>query len=94
MKSGAVGKCPEMEKDILPDMIILPQNRFAVLLDENSFARFEEELSHTPEIQTVYLITDYEINYRAMAKNLQAKTTYQLYRDYLDNFRINHGRNL
>jgi len=93
MKAGAIGKCPELEGDALLDMLILPENKFAVLINENSFAQFEEELSDKPEIQTVYLITDYEVNYRSMAKSLGVETTYQLYRDYLDNFRINHGRN-
>ena len=45
------------------------------------------------KIQTVFLITDYEQGFRRMAQRLPNKTTYQLYRDYLDNFRINHGRN-
>ena len=93
MKAGAIGKCPEMDKENLPDMLILPQNKFAVLLDENSFAKFEEELSRSDEIQTAFLVTDYEMNYRSMARNLGINSTYQLYRDYLDNFRINHGRN-
>ncbi len=93
MKAGAVGKCPETEGDVIPDFLILPQNRFAVLINENAFAKFAETLEDKPEIQTVFISTDYEVNYRAMAKNLNVATTYQLYRDYLDHFRINHGRN-
>lgn len=93
MKSGAIGACPELTSDELPQMLICQENKFAVLIDENSFSDFEIALRDKPEIQTVYLITDYEVNYRAMKKNLSVKTTYQLYRDYLDNFRINHGRN-
>ena len=49
-------------------------------------------MNDTPEIKTVYLITDYEAGYRVMARSLKAPRTYQLYRDYLDNFRINTGR--
>ena len=74
-------------------MLILPENRFAVLLNENFFSAFRDELAKYPEIETVYLVTDYEINYRSMLRDLKGKTTYQLYRDYLDNFRINYGRN-
>lgn len=91
MKAGMYGPCPSIEGKI-PDMLILPENKFAVLIDENSFAKFEEELADKPEIQTVYIITDYEVNYRSMIKELNVANTYQLYRDYLDNFRINHGR--
>ena len=92
MKAGAIGKMPEIDEHI-PDMLILPENRFAVLINENTFASFEETVSNTPEIQTVFIVTDYEVNYRSMVKSLNVETSYQLYRDYLDNFRINHGRN-
>ena len=92
MKAGAIGRCPSLERDI-PDMLIFLENRFAVLINENSFAAFAEQLAGQPEIQTVFIVTDYEVNYQSMVKTLNVKTTYQLYRDYLDNFRINHGRN-
>ena len=64
----------------------------AVLANENFFAMFAEELAQHPEIQTVFLATDYDINYRSMVKNLNVQNTYQLYRDYLDHFRLNRGR--
>ena len=92
LKAGAIGRCPELEGSI-SDMLVLPENKFAVLINENAFARFEENLQMHPEIQTVFIVTDYEVNYRAMVKSLGVQTSYQLYRDYLDNFRINHGRN-
>lgn len=92
LKAGAVGKCPTVEGANTPNMLILPENKFAVLLNENAFAVFEEELSKHPEIQTVFLATDYDINYRSMVKNLNVQNTYQLYRDYLDHFRLNRGR--
>ena len=92
MKAGAIGIMPEV-KDHVPDMLVLPKNKFAVLINENAFATFEEAVHDTPEIQTVFIVIDYEVNYRAMVKSLNVETSYQLYRDYLDNFRINHGRN-
>ena len=92
MKAGAVGEMPII-KESIPEMLILPENRFAVLINENAFASFEEAVKSAPEIQTVFIVTDYEVNYRAMVKSLNVETSYQLYRDYLDNFRINHGRN-
>lgn len=91
MKAGTIGPCPSVEGD-LPDMMIFSENRFAILIKEDSYAQFAAELKEHPEIQTAFIITDYEVNYRAMAKELHIKYTYQLYRDYLDNFRINHGR--
>lgn len=93
LKSGAHGKCPVLQSEEIPDMLIFPQNRFAVLQREESFDDFRDKVNAMPEIETVYIITDYESGYRTMIQSLNASTTYQLYRDYLDNFRINHGRN-
>ena len=92
MKAGAKGRCPEIKEDC-PKMLILPENRFAVLVDENAFLEFNDEIKKHPSIQTVYIVTDYEVNYRSMVRSMNVKKTYQLYRDYLDNFRINHGGN-
>lgn len=92
MKAGAKGNCPVIDGNV-PDMLILPENKFAVLINENAFAPFEEAIQAHTDIQTVFIVTDYEVNYRSMVKSLGVQTSYQLYRDYLDNFRINHGRN-
>lgn len=93
LKTGAKGKCPELTGEQMPDMLILPENQFAVLINENTFADFAEKLVEHPEIQTVFLATDYEVNYQSMVKNLNVTEAYQLYRDYLDHFRVNRGRN-
>ena len=92
LKTGAKGKCPELSGEQIPDMLILPENQFAVLINENTFADFAEKLADHPEIQTVFLATDYEMNYQSMVKNLNVASAYQLYRDYLDHFRVNRGR--
>ena len=93
LKAGAKGKCPELSSEQIPDMLILPENKFAVLINENAFADFAEKLAAHSEIQTVFLATDYEVNYQSMVKNLNVTEAYQLYRDYLDHFRLNRGRN-
>ena len=71
---------------------MLPENKFAVLLNESYYSVFVKELEKHPEIQTIYIITNSESAYRNMIANFEDKDTYQLYRDYLDNFRINTGR--
>lgn len=91
MKAGAIGKCPVVENDI-PSVLFLPDNHFAVLTEESAFGELETMLSEHPEVQTVFIVTDYEAGYCTMAKSLKVERTYQLYRDYLDNFRINTGR--
>lgn len=92
MKAGAFGKCPVIDASV-PDMLILPNNKMAILNDENRFSEFVEQLTQHPEIEVVYLVTDYESSFVAMTQALEGKKTFQLYKDYLDNFRINAGRN-
>ena len=92
MKAGAIGSCPSLDTKQLPAMMILSENKFAVLLDENYFLEFEEKVNHDSNIKTVFIVTDYETGYRTMIQSLAVENTYQLYRDYLDNFRINQGR--
>lgn len=92
MKAGAIGKCPVLESEELPDMLILPENKFAVLIDEISYPKFKIHIVNHPEIQTIFVVTDSECAYREMIAGFEYKETYQLYRDYLDNFRINIGR--
>lgn len=92
MKAGAIGECPAIDTNI-PDILILPKNKMAILNNENMFAEFKNQLDEHPEIEVVYLVTDYEAGFVSMTKALEGKKTYQLYRDYLDNFRINAGRN-
>ena len=94
MKAGAKGPCPQLEAGDVPPMLILPENGFAVLSEEAAFEEFAERVNEKPEIETVYLITDYEAGYRAMSKGLNAPRTFQLYRDYLDYFRINTRRDV
>ena len=91
MKAGAVGPCPSIG-DEAPGMLILPENRFAELLDEKQYLGFEEKLNAQPEIETAFIVTDSESGYRDMIAGLKVKERYQLYRDYLDNFRINSYR--
>lgn len=93
MKAGAHGPCPKLTGEEMPSMLVLPKNRFAVLTEESAFPEFEAAVNAHPEIETVYIVTDYEAGYCAIAKNLSVPNTYQLYRNYLDNFRINTGRN-
>lgn len=92
LKAGAHGPCPALEETAeAPDMLVLPVNRFAVLTDESQYEEFAARVNGEDSITTVYIVTDSEPGYREMVSGLHAEDTYQLYRDYLDNFRINHG---
>ena len=93
LKSGAIGECPRYDEKVVPDMLILPKNNMAILNDENCFGDFSDKISGCDNIETIFLVTDYESSFASMTNALTGKKTYQLYRDYLDNFRINAGRN-
>lgn len=92
MKGGAIGKCPELQETELPHMLVLENNKMAILMDEIYYPEFEEKMKEFPDIQTVYIVTDSENAYREMIRSYDDKECYQLYRDYLDNFRINTRR--
>jgi len=93
LKAGAVGERPEIDGEDLPDMMILPQNSFAVLLDEDRYGAFAEALLEAENIRTVYFVTNSEEAFREMSDSIGIERTYQLYRDYIDNFVIGSRRN-
>lgn len=88
MKAGAYGKCPS--GNVNDKFMIYPENKFAVLVNTKYAFEFRNEI--TKGIDVAYIITDYEPEYHEIANELNVKTTYHLYRDYLDNFTINTGR--
>ncbi|MEG1926835.1 MAG: site-specific DNA-methyltransferase, partial [Ruthenibacterium sp.] len=92
LKSGAVGRRPELANENEPDMLILPQNKFAVLVDETKFAEFSKKLAAADKIDTIYFVTNSEDAFRAMTADVKANNTYQLYRDYIDNFVLGSRR--
>ncbi len=92
MKAGAYGVCPKLTDTDLHDYWISKDNKMAILVNTAHYPEFESKVKKERTIDTVYIITDYEAEYRTMRNNLNVANTYQLYRDYLDNFRINQGR--
>lgn len=92
MKTGCIGTCPELNSDNLPSMLVIPGNGFAVLLDELAFPEFVDQVNAEDTIEHVFIVTDSIGGFKEMASHLQAENVYQMYRDYLDNFRINIGR--
>ena len=88
MKAGAKGECPS---EVADDYVIWPNNHMALLKEEAHFRNFHKELKKYPEVETVFLITDSQNAYLSMIAELKGMKTYQLYRDYLENFRINYA---
>lgn len=93
LQSGAVGKCPELSDEELPEIFIPENGSFAVLLEEYAFSNFKQALKTNPNITHVYIVTNSHIAFREMASQLTVPAVKQLYRDYIDNFTINARRN-
>ena len=91
MKAGAVGECPVIES--IDDYYIFPENKMAILKEEDAYMQFKEAMKGHDEIQTLFIITDSDSDFREMSADFEGKRCYQLYRDYLDNFSINYERN-
>lgn len=63
---------------------------FAVLIQEKQFRAFRAKLVERKDIEWVFLITDSEENFGQMRRTLGRKyECVQLYKSYLENFRIN-----
>lgn len=93
MKAGAVGECPNIEAGEIEDYYIFPENKMAILKEEDAYMQFKEAMKGHDEIQTLFIITDSDSDFREMSADFEGKRCYQLYRDYLDNFSINYERN-
>lgn len=93
LKAGAIGERPELDSADLPSMMIKPQNAFAILLDEDQFKKFAEEMHGVEGIETVYFVTNSEEAFKEMSDSIGIDRTFQLYRDYIDNFVIGSRRN-
>ena len=66
------------------------QAPFAVLIKEKEFRAFREALAERKDIEWIYLVTDSEENFGLMRRTLGRKFhCVQLYKNYLENFRIN-----
>lgn len=93
LKAGAIGRRPELpnESDI-PEMMVLQENHFAVLLEEESFSKFSKLLLETEGIRTIFFVTDSEDAFKEMSTSIGVSDTYQLYRSYLENFSIGRRR--
>lgn len=86
MASGADGSLPS--PDELPYMV--PGNcGFAVLRDEEAFQDFRAAISDRDDLNIVFIVTDAEDSFREMANDLPVDCpSYQLYKNYLHNFRL------
>ena len=69
----------------------IPKNNpYAVLLKEDAFEDFQRKIKERPDIGVVFLVTDSVEAFREMAGRVDSqRRCVQLYKSYLDNFKIN-----
>ena len=92
MKAGAIGECPSLEGKGIPSFMILDENKMAIMTEESNYAVFLDQMKDRTDIKTVFLVVDSEIGFREMAAPFKWAKTYQLYKDYLENFSINYDK--
>lgn len=94
LRAGAKGKRPEIEGEDIPEMLILPKNGFAVLTEETLYSIFAKKLAETDGVETVFFVTNSDSAFHEMSDGIKQDDTYQLYKDYLENFMIGARRAL
>lgn len=92
MKAGAIGECPTLEGKGIPSFMVLDENKMAIMTEESNYAVFLDQMKDRKDIKTIFLVVDSEIGFREMAAPFKWAKTYQLYKDYLENFSINYDK--
>jgi adenine-specific DNA-methyltransferase len=88
MMAGAIGERESRRGSSA--CYIAKHSPFAVLIQETKFSDFEKKLRERKDITHIFLVTDSEDNFALMRRDLGRKyRCVQLYKSYLDNFRIN-----
>lgn len=88
MAAGCQGE-RETSKGSTP-WFIPKRSPFAVLIREKQFREFRNQLAERRDVERVFIVTDSEENFARMRRTLGRKyTCLQLYKSYLENFRIN-----
>jgi adenine-specific DNA-methyltransferase len=90
MLAGCHGACDTSKGS--GKWLIPAANRFAVLLKEDCYGEFLPKLAERQDVTHVFLVTDSTEAFNEMVSGLGSQyTCLQLYRSYIDTFRINLG---
>ncbi|WP_375104412.1 site-specific DNA-methyltransferase [Paenibacillus sp. RS8] len=89
MMAGAIGPIPNVIGN--EDYLFPKDCPFAVLINETAFPQFRKEIGLHQDLSYVFLVTDSNEAFLAMQEEINSPNVIQLYRNYLDNFRINTG---
>lgn len=92
MKAGAIGECPMLSGNDIPDALVFAENKMAILTNEDVYFDFRSQMERRKDIKYIFIIAKSEHAFLEMAQPFAWAKTYHLYKDYLDNFSINYER--
>jgi adenine-specific DNA-methyltransferase len=91
MIAGARGPLPDAPEAHAPWLI--PSNcPFAVLIQERRFKEFYRYIENRPDLTHVFIVTNSSSTYHNLREELDIPHVVQLYKDFLQNFKINFSK--
>ncbi|MBK5274623.1 MAG: site-specific DNA-methyltransferase [Desulfuromonadales bacterium] len=91
MMAGARGPLPDAPDSHAP-WLIPADCPFAVLIQEKRFKEFHRHVEARDDLTHVFIVTNSSSTYHNLREELEVPHVVQLYRDYLQNFKINYGK--
>lgn len=91
MIAGARGPLPDAPNAHAP-WLIPADCPFAVLIQERRFKEFHRHIEGRVDLTHVYIVTNSASTYHNLREELEVPHVVQLYKDYLQNFKINYGK--
>lgn len=91
MMAGSIGPLPDAPKAQAP-WLIPADCPFAVLLQEKRFKEFHRHIKNRPDLTHVFIVTNSYDTYHNLREEIEVPNVVQLYKDYLQNFKINYSK--
>jgi len=91
MMAGARGPLPNAP-DPHASWLIPADCSFAVLIQERRFKEFHRKIEGRNDLTHVFIVTNSNSTYHNLWEELEVSHVVQLYKDYLQNFKINYGK--
>ena len=91
MMAGARGPLPDAPDPHAPWLIPM-DCPFAVLIQEKRFKEFQRKIGDRQDITHIFIVTNSSSTYHSLREELKSHHVVQLYKDYLQNFKINYGK--
>lgn len=91
MMAGARGPLPDAPDPHAP-WLIPADCPFAVLIQEKRFKEFHRHIEGRDDLTHVFIVTNSSSTYHNLREEIEGPQVVQLYKDYLQNFKINYGK--